>query len=233
VLNVKSAAHLSFNSLLLASCILLAIGIANAQTRTAQVPTRPDAQAVRAATVPGTVVAVVDVSVIFENHAGFKNAMEQMKQEVQQYEEEVRVRSQALSKERDEMMQFSPGSPEYEKRERALADKAAKLQVDTQMKKKEFLQRESKVYYQVYQEVSNAVREFAEMKGIDLVLRYNGEEMKPDDRTSVLQGVNRALVYQRNLDITREILDRLNRAPRVSARPRPATRVPSGQASPR
>ena len=143
--------------------------------------------------------------------------MDRMKQEVQQYEEELRARHQALSKERDQMMQYTPGSPEYEKLERALADKAAKLQVDTQLKKKEFLQRESKVYYEVYQDVSAAVREFAEMKGIDLVLRYNGAEMKPDDRASVLQGVNRAMVYRRNLDITREILDRLNRAPRGTA----------------
>ena len=126
------------------------------------------------------------------------------------------------------MMQFTPGSPEYERMERALADKAAKLQVDTQLKKKEFLQRESKVYYEVYQEVSNAVREFAEMKGIDLVLRYNGAEMKPDDRASVLQGVNRAMVYQRNLDITREILDRLNRAPRGSAASDPRGVAQSG-----
>jgi Skp family chaperone for outer membrane proteins len=237
VLNVKAAAHSSLDRLLLTGLISLVTCTAQAQTqprpaqaqsppRTAQLPTRTDSQAVRSATVPGTVVAVVDISAIFENHAGFKNAMEQMKQEVQQYEDELRTRHQALSKERDQMLQFAPGSQEYEKMERGLADKAAKLQVDTQLKKKEFLQRESKVYYQVYQEVSNAVREFAEMKGIDLVLRHNSEEMKPDDRQSVLQGVNRALVYQRNLDITREILDRLNRAPRVSARPSAATRAP-------
>ena len=52
------------------------------------------------------------------------------------------------------------------------------------------------------------------MYGISLVLRYNGEEIRPDDRNSVLAGVNRAIVYQNNLDITKEISDRVNRLAR-------------------
>ena len=43
-----------------------------------------------------------------------------------------------------------------------MADRGAKLQVDMQLKSKEFLERESKVYYQVYEHVSAAIREFAE-----------------------------------------------------------------------
>lgn len=167
-------------------------------------------------------VAIVDVSLIFKNHARFKATMDAMKKEVEQYEEQLRSRHQALSKERDRLNQYRPGSNEYETLERSLADKAAKLQVDTQLKKKEFLQRESKVYYTVYQEVSGAVKAFADQAGIDLVLRYNGETINPEDRTSVLQGVNKALVYHRgDLDITREILDRLNRQQQRQANSRP------------
>ena len=46
--------------------------------------------------------------------------------------------------------------------------------------------------------------------------------MDPQNRQSVLQGVNRPIVYHRNLDITREVLDRLNRTPRVSSQSRTA-----------
>ena len=53
------------------------------------------------------------------------------------------------------------------------------------------------------------------MNGIELVLRYSAEPMDPQNRQSILQGVNRPLVYHRDLDITGEVLDRLNRA-RVS-----------------
>ena len=137
-------------------------------------------------------MAVVDVSYIFENHSGFKNAMEQMKTEVQQYEEQLRARHQALAKERDQMLQFTPGSPEYRTWSDRLPTARQSYRSTLSSKKKEFLTRESKVYFAVYQDVSGAVQQFAEMKGIDLVLRYNGAEMKSDDRTSVLQGVNRA-----------------------------------------
>jgi hypothetical protein len=49
-------------------------------------------------------------------------------------------------------------------------------------------------------------------------MRYSGEPIDPEDRASILQGVNRALVYHRNLDITDEIIDRVNRGrgPQVS-----------------
>jgi Skp family chaperone for outer membrane proteins len=238
VLNVKSAAQFSPAFLLLVAIAWTGTWSASpAQTQTqAQAQTRPDPRAAqprvstaqRTVSVPGTAVAVVDISFIFENHVGFKHAMEQMKKEVQQYEQELQQRNQELQKDREQLGQYNPGSQEYEKLERAIADKAAKLQIDMQMKKREFLQRESRVYYDVYQEVAGAVREFAQLKGIDLVLRYSDGEMKPEDRGSVLQGVNRAILYQSNLDITREILDRLNRTPQVSRNPaagRPAPRA--------
>ena len=41
--------------------------------------------------------------------------------------------------------------------------------------------------------------------------------MKPDDRNSVLAGVNRAVVYQQNLDITQLILQKLNAGANVPA----------------
>jgi Skp family chaperone for outer membrane proteins len=215
VLNVKAVANL-LPLFVALTCLL--VPRAWAQTKP---PAGGAARPRPAAPVaPGGAVAVVDISYIFKNHAGFKAEMDKMKVEVQQYEEQLRARHQALATERERLTQFRPGTPDYEKLERSLADSAAQLQIDTQLKKKEFIQRESKVYYVVYQQVLEAIRDFAEQKGIDLVLRYNGDQIDPDDRASVLQGVNRDLVYHRNLDITREILDRVNRT--MARRPAPS-----------
>ncbi len=170
-------------------------------------------------------VALVDISYVFKNHSGFNGAMEQMKNEVKAFEEQFRARQQALAKERDRMNQFNPGSQNYVSLERSIADQAAKLQVDMQLKKKEFLEREAKLYYQVYMEVTEAIREYADMNRISLVLRHNGDKIDPNDRASVLQGVNRAIVYQRGLDITRPILDRVNRK-RMATRPSTNGRPP-------
>ena len=155
------------------------------------------------------------MSKIFQNHDGFKRAMEGMKEEVKQYEETLRARHQALAKKKEELAGFRPGTREYVTRERAIADETAKLSVDTQLKKKEFLEREARVYYRIYEEVTRAIQEYATRSGISLVLRYNGQKMNPEDRNSVLAGVNRAIVYQNNLDITADIIDRLNRLART------------------
>ncbi|MCA9151532.1 MAG: OmpH family outer membrane protein [Planctomycetales bacterium] len=197
----------------LLSCVLA--GSAFAQSR-------PAAAARPAPT--GGAIAVVDISQIFKSHVGFNEEMERMKTEVQQYEESLRTRHQALATERERLNAFKPGSAEYEKLERSMADAAAQLQIDTQMKKKEFLQRESKLYFDVYRQVKDAIGDFAQQKGIDIVLRYSSDEIDPDDRASVLQGVNQDLVYHNNLDITKFILDRVNRASvarRPAAKPAP------------
>ena len=142
--------------------------------------------------------------------------MEKMKKEVETYEQHLRTQQQQLLKEKERLNDYRPGTTEYEQLERSLADRSAKLQVDMQMKRKEFLEREAYVYYRVYENVAAAIQQFAEQNSIELVLRYSGEQMDPANRQSVLQGVNRPIVYHRDLDITREVLDRLNRAPRVT-----------------
>ena len=163
-------------------------------------------------------VAVVDITQIFKDHTGFKSTMERMKKEVQAYEGSLRTRHEALQKKREQLTNYRAGSPDYIKLERSVADETAKLSVDTQLKKKEFLEREARVYFMVYKEVSQAIAEYSRARKISLVLRYNGEKISPEDRNSVLAGVNRAIVYQNNLDITAEISDRLNRV----AQKRPA-----------
>jgi hypothetical protein len=99
---------------------------------------------------------------------------------------------------------------------------AADMQVEMTMKKKEFMEKEAKVYYSAYMDAIQQVSDFASRHNIGLVLRFNGEEIDPKERNSVLQGVNRAVVYQRNLNITEAIVQELNRgaAPRnAGARP--------------
>ncbi len=89
-----------------------------------------------------------------------------------------------------------------------------KIQADGQIaatqKKKEFLDREAKIYYGVYQEIVNEVEAFANENGIAIVIRFNSEEIT-QDRNAVLEGINRAVVYQSKSNITNAIIERLVR----------------------
>ena len=87
-------------------------------------------------------------------------------------------------------------------------------------------------------EVEQTVAVFAQRNRINLVLRFTGDEIKQDDRASILQGVNRPVVYQQGLDITDHILGLLNppgqttAAPAGTVPPRTATGPTIPQARP-
>lgn len=170
-------------------------------------------------------VAVIDIGYIYKNHPGFKSTMDNMKAQVQAYEDQLRQRHQELAKDQAVLSELKAGSADYKKQEELLARKTADMQTDTQLKRKEFLDREAREYFKFYQGVQQAVQEFSVANRIQLVLRFNRDEIDPEDRASVLQGVNRPVVFQHQLDITEQILMRLSEQ-RAAARPAPAARTP-------
>ena len=102
---------------------------------------------------------------------------------------------------------YAAGSPQYKQQEELIATKQAQIQLKMNLQKKEFMEREAKVYYQTYMEIEQEVTKFAQRHGINLVLRYNKIDMSSQDRREVLAGVNRAVVYQNKIDITDDILN--------------------------
>ena len=77
--------------------------------------------------------------------------------------------------------------------------------------RKEFLEREAKVYYQTYLEVSQAVGVYAQRHDIGLVIRFNGEPVDPNKREDVLREINKPVVFQNQVDITPDVLALINR----------------------
>jgi Skp family chaperone for outer membrane proteins len=158
----------------------------------------------------GTSVAVIDVAHIFKNHVRFNGQMNDMKRDIEAFDASIRSEQQNFAKKRETLTSFSPTSDQYKKAEEELAHIKSDLDIKVAVKRREFLEQEAKVYYGIYREIEDAVAMFAQRNRIGLVLRYSGDEMKPDDRASVLQGVNRPVVYQDRLDITQHILNQLN-----------------------
>ena len=88
--------------------------------------------------------------------------------------------------------------------------------------RKEFLEREAKVYYQTYLEVSDAVKYYAKRHDIGLVMRFNGEPVDPNHRDDVLREINKPVVLQDQIDITPDMIALINRDQRGRPRRRPA-----------
>jgi Skp family chaperone for outer membrane proteins len=158
----------------------------------------------------GTSVAVIDIAYIFKNHVRFNRQMNDMKGDIEAFDASIRGEQQEFAKKREALTQFNPASDQYKKAEEELAHIKSNLDIKVAVKRREFLEQEAKVYYGIYREIETEVASFALKQRIQLVLRYSGDEMKPDDRASVLQGVNKPVVFQDRLDITMLILGQLN-----------------------
>lgn len=216
----------------------LAFGsVANAQVAggvgTAPRPATAAAAAPAAGAPTGTNVAVIDVALIFKKHNRFNAAMQDIKKDIEDFDSFVRGEQNKMKALAEQLQTFKAGSLEYKSKEEEIARMTSEMQVKIGLKRKEFLEQEARVYYHVYREIEQSVQNFAIRNRIGLVMRYNGDEMKEDDRASVLQGVNRAVVYQQGLDITQFILEDLNRgtsAPTQNTAPRgPQIPVSQGQ----
>jgi Skp family chaperone for outer membrane proteins len=157
-------------------------------------------------------VALLDVSYIFKNHARFKGMMEDMKADVERAEAQVKSERDAINKLGERLQEFRKGTPDYKQMEEELAKRQADLSVQVTLQKNEFLQREAKIYHNVYQEIWQATDYYCKQNGVDMVLRFNGDPVDVERPDSVLSFINKPVVwYQKQLDITPAILQELNR----------------------
>lgn len=156
-------------------------------------------------------VVVIDIPLIFKNHERFKAQIEDIKKDIDKYKDFVTDQQRKIRGEADKLNQYKPGTQEYKQIEEAVARMNMDLQLEGAKRQKEFMEQEAKVYYNTYREIEKVVEDFAARNGIQLVLRYSSEDMDATKRESIMQGINRIVVYQNRLDITTLILERLNR----------------------
>ncbi len=165
----------------------------------------------------GTSVVVLDVGKVFKGHAGFENSLQVMKSEVEAFEGVLRKERERIQSMVSELKTYKSGSPEYNGLEAKVAQATSDLQVKTGLKRKEFVQKEAKLYFNTYAEITNAVERFCQQYNVHLVLRFNSEEITAEDPKKILAGVNASIVYHKNRDITNAILDMVN--PKTAAGP--------------
>jgi Skp family chaperone for outer membrane proteins len=164
-------------------------------------------------------IAVVDVGYIFKNHQRFRTTMEGMKTEMEGIEANLKTKREAIAQKELHRQELNIGTPDYKQLDEELAREKANFNVEMTQLRKEFLEREAKVYHQTYLEVDDTVRYYAERNEIGLVLRFNGEPPDPNRREQVLQSINKPVVYQNKIDITPDILALLNRSERQATQP--------------
>jgi Skp family chaperone for outer membrane proteins len=167
-------------------------------------------------------IAVVDISAIFKRHARFKAAMESMKAEMEKIEAELKAQRETITKAEAHRNTFNLGQPEYKRADEEVAKMMADFQLNMGRLRKDFMEREAKIYYETYTEVVQAVNFYAKRHQIGLVLRFSGESIDPNRRDDVLREINKQVVMQDSIDITLEVLMLLNSRGNQSTPQQPA-----------
>ncbi len=159
----------------------------------------------------GTGIVLVDIPKVFENHQRFKDRMAEIKQDVQKFDTYLRGERQKLAAREQEREKQPAGSAARKQIEAQLTQAAADLEVRRQLEVKNVREREARVYLEAYQEVVQHVSVLSARYGASLVMRYSSKPIDGNRRDSIMVGVNRPVVYQDRLDITQQVIDRLNR----------------------
>jgi Skp family chaperone for outer membrane proteins len=179
-------------------------------------------------------VAVVDVTYIFKNYQRFNAMMNQMKTDVENTEKALAEERKLINQEVESLNgKFQPGTPEFQREDDRITELKTKFNLKMTKQRKEFLDREAKIYYQAHLETNDAVKYYALRHNLGLVLRFNGDPIDPNDRQDVLRAINNPVVFQNGIDITPDVLNDLNRSgggaptnPTPGVGQRPANTIP-------
>ena len=157
-------------------------------------------------------VRVIDVTAIFKKYSVFQAEVQVMKKKVEATEARLQAEVEQVKKLAEGLKGLNRGTPEYQRLEAQVAQKRADFTVQAQLQKKQFLEKESEIYYKTYQEIKSLVRLYCQNNGISLVLRFNAEQTdNKRSRPERLRAMNRPVVYEQGIDITLVILDELER----------------------
>ncbi|MCM2370911.1 OmpH family outer membrane protein [Rhodopirellula sp. ICT_H3.1] len=185
--------------------VLSALALATT-TLTVLAPTAVSAQE------SGHRIAVVDVAYIFKNNEGIKSQVKQVEENLKAFDTELQGKRSELKSAAEKLKTFQAGSPEYTAQEERVASMESKLRLDMARKRKELADREAKIYYDNYQHIAAGVKVLAQHYKINLVLRYNSEDMNLEQGESVIRGVMKNIVYHDEaLDMTPGVMQYLDK----------------------
>ncbi|MGA2265503.1 MAG: OmpH family outer membrane protein [Phycisphaerae bacterium] len=179
---------------------------------------RSGAQDSAPASAPVARVAVCDVQEIFTNYTRAKDLLAQLNDKRQALAAEDEQRGKALDALEVELGGLKPGSKEYEAR---LAE-AERLRIDRTVSEQSgeaALRREHRrLTMEMYAEVSKMAEAVAKERGFNLVIYRDPDLVDTDETLELLSQIrSRKVLYSDpSLDITKDVLARLNEAYRGS-----------------
>jgi len=156
-------------------------------------------------------IAVVDMGKIFKGSRKFNAMRAKLKKQVGRSKKKLDRMANELKQLQKELKGFKPGSDEFEAAQKSIIERSAKLQAARKSIQRELRRKEADIFLEVYNEIRREIAQYAKEKGVQLVIRHHQNDIDPSTPEKVAKGMGRQVVFQDGLDITEDILTRLNK----------------------
>ena len=171
-------------------------------------------------------IAVIDVKYILDKYVRLQNDLKGWNGARENVAKELQTEAERFAKEVEKLKALKPSTKEYKAKEEELAKKDSDQKIQLQLKEKEFAEKRAALYLAAYQDITAAVKVYAERHAISIVLQFNGAPVDQSNPQAVQAEVLKFVVYQNGIDITPIILDDLNRRAAPGGVAQPPGRVP-------
>ena len=152
-------------------------------------------------------VALIDIAYIFKNLPAIKDHANKVKDEIKKEEAEQKKQRDILNQAVEQLRALKVGTDEYTRQEEHVANLESKIRLRRVHTHRGLNEAQAKLYYDSYQQITAAVRAIATHNNIQLVLRYNSEEMDSEQSDSVVRAVMKNVVYHDStIDMTDTVM---------------------------
>jgi hypothetical protein len=165
---------------------------------------------------PATTIALMDIAYIFKNHKSFNDQMKVLEQRAQAFQQTMQATEAQLNLLKSRMEQATDKA-EKEKLEAELAKQGTDFQLFVRTNQRDVQDVEAKIYYDTYVLLQEETKKYCRSRGIHVVLKFNRDPIKAEDRNSVMQGLARPIVFSDAPDISEDLLKALDVAAEANA----------------
>ena len=200
-------------AVLLSGILVGAAGLAGGRVRAA-FQDEPKAAA------PAPCWAVVNVADVFEKIPRSKRVFQDLQAQVDLLKSSLTEREGKLNKDAQDVdARFTPGTPDYENRQRDLALLKAGIDWDKRAGLQNLARKQATGMAQVYREITAEAERIAGEKGFAGVLNFNPEPIQVEDKGQVIttqelrlqMNLRTVLWARKDLDLTKDVIEALSK----------------------
>jgi Skp family chaperone for outer membrane proteins len=155
----------------------------------------------------GTIVAVIDTFYVLRKHEKMVSYYEGYNKRLNESKMEFQAKDKELQKEKEKLRDLKVGSDEYRELMESIIQKEADHLAAAKVRETQFTEEKAKMEFEIYKEVESTIRNYANRKGIDLVINFNSEKPTFENPQSLTMAVRNSVQYHNQLDITLEVLE--------------------------